>query len=83
MFLQSQAHAVKISRFNVWRILQDHDMHPFQVRRIQALQTDDNAPSIAFALWYLGKYATDPLFPAKVLFSDEESFKKGRNFQHA
>ena len=30
---------------------------------------------IAFAQWYLVKFATDPLFPAKVLFSDEASFK--------
>ena len=32
------------------------------------------------AQWYLGKCATDPLFLAKVLFSDMPSFKREGNF---
>ncbi|GFV45393.1 uncharacterized protein TNCV_5055871 [Trichonephila clavipes] len=33
-------------------------------------------PRVAFAQWYLGKCATNPLFPDEVLFSDEASFTR-------
>ncbi|GBM11294.1 hypothetical protein AVEN_13540-1 [Araneus ventricosus] len=40
------------------------------------LQQGDYAPCIAFAQWHLEKCATDPIFPAKVLFTDEASFTR-------
>ena len=51
-------------------------MHPLHVQRVLAMQLDDYLPRIALAQWYLGKCATDPLFPAKVLFSDETTFRR-------
>ena len=51
-------------------------MDPFYVQRVQALKPDDYAPRIAFPQWYLGKDATNPLFSAEVLFSDEASFTR-------
>ena len=50
---RSQAHAVRVSRFSVWRILQEHNMHLFHVQRFQVFQPNDYAPDIAFAQWYL------------------------------
>ncbi|GFV86692.1 uncharacterized protein TNCV_3137191, partial [Trichonephila clavipes] len=43
-------------------------------------QPEDYALRVAFAQWYLGKCATNSLFPDEVLFSDEASFTSGRNF---
>ena len=43
---------------------------------VQALKPDDYASLIALAQWYLGKYSTDPLFLAKVLFSDDAPFTR-------
>ena len=51
-------------------------MHPFHVQCVQALQLDDYAIRITFAQWYLEKYATDPFFPEKMLFSDEAFFTR-------
>ena len=51
-------------------------MHPFHVQRAQVLQLDDYTPRITFAQWYLEKYATDPFFPEKMLFSDEAFFTR-------
>ncbi|XP_023226911.1 uncharacterized protein LOC111627544 [Centruroides sculpturatus] len=51
-------------------------MHLYHMQCVQALQPDDYAPHIAFAQRYLGKCATDPSFPAKVLFTDEASFTR-------
>ncbi|GFX80279.1 uncharacterized protein TNCV_2642951 [Trichonephila clavipes] len=61
---------------SVWRILREQDMHPFHVQRVQTQQPEDYAPRVAFAQWYLGKCATNPLFPDEVLFSDEASFTR-------
>ena len=44
---------------SVWRTVREYDMHPFHVQRVQTLQSDDYAPRIAFAQWYLGKFTTD------------------------
>ena len=76
----SVAHAVRVSRSSVWRILYEHDIHPFHLC-VQALLPDDYAPCITFAHWYLGMFTTDPFFPAKVLFSDEASFTREGIFQ--
>lgn len=73
---QSLARTVGVSCSSVWRILREHNMHPFHMQRVQGLQPEDYAPRIAFAHWYLGMCATDPLFPAVVLFSDEASFTR-------
>ena len=56
-------------------------MHLFRVQHVQALQLDDYAPRLAFSQWYFRKCATDPLFPAKVLFSDEASFPREEIFK--
>lgn len=51
-------------------------MHPYHVHRAQAFQSGDYAPRIAFAKWYLQKYAIDPRFIANALFTDEASFTR-------
>ncbi|GFT04312.1 uncharacterized protein TNCV_1928731 [Trichonephila clavipes] len=73
---RSVANSVEVSHCSVWRILREQDMHPFHVQRVQTQQPEDYAPRVAFAQWYLGKCATNPLFPDEVLFSDEASFKR-------
>ena len=79
--VRSLTHLVRVSHFNFWRILPQHDMHLFRVQHVQALQLDDYAPRLAFSQWYFRKCATDPLFPAKVLFSDEASFTREEIFK--
>ena len=51
-------------------------MHLFHVQSVQAMHLDDYLPRIALTQWYLGKCARDPLFPAKVLFSDETTYRR-------
>ncbi|GBN01663.1 hypothetical protein AVEN_161733-1 [Araneus ventricosus] len=60
----------------VWRILRENEMHPYNVQLVQTLQPVDYGPRIALAQWYLEKCATDPIFPAKVFFTDEASFTR-------
>ena len=67
---------VKVSSSSVRRIFREQDMHLFDLRRVQALQSDDYAPLISFAQRILEKCATDPHFPTKLLFSNEESFTR-------
>ena len=59
---RSPSHAVRVVCPIVWYILQEHDMHPFHVQRVQALQLDDYAPGSAFSQRNFGKCATDSLF---------------------
>ncbi|GFV60469.1 uncharacterized protein TNCV_3471041 [Trichonephila clavipes] len=73
---RSVANSVGVSHCSVWRILREQDMHPFHVQRVQTQQLEDYAPCVALAQWYLGKCATNPLFPDEVLFSDEASFTR-------
>ena len=64
---RSLVHAVRVSRFSVWRILREHDKHKFYVQCVQTLQPDDYVLCIAFLNWYLGKCAIDPRFLDKVV----------------
>ncbi|GFS66049.1 retrovirus-related Pol polyprotein from transposon 17.6 [Trichonephila clavipes] len=73
---RSVANSVGVSHCSVWRILREQDMHPFHVQRVQTQQPEDYAPRVAFAQWYLGKCATNRLFPDEVFFSDEASFTR-------
>ena len=77
----SLEHTVRVSYSSVWRIRREHDMYPFHVQRVQVLQPDDYVLRIASAQWYLGKCATDPFFPAEVLFSIEASFTREGIFE--
>ncbi|GBM89257.1 hypothetical protein AVEN_180410-1 [Araneus ventricosus] len=80
---RSVAHADGVSLSSVWRILRGNEMHPYHVQRVPSLQPGDYVPRIAFAQWYLEKCATDPIFQAKELFTDEAGIlHKGRNIQH-
>ena len=72
-------HTVRVSRFSVWRILREHNMHPFHVQCVQALQPDIYVLRIAFAQWYFRKCATDPLFPAKEC-SPMRQISQGKEF---
>ena len=78
--MQSLEHTVRVTPSSLWRIPREHNMHALHMQHVQALQLDDYAPRIAFAQWYLGKPATDLLFPAKVLFSSEVSFTREEIF---
>ena len=47
------------------------------MQHVQALHPDDYALYIAFAHWYLGKCATDLLFPTKMFFDETAFTMKG------
>lgn len=58
------------------RILQENELHPYHVQRVQSLSPRDYPARIVFCETMLQRHREDPHFLDKVLWTDESTFKK-------
>lgn len=67
---------IAISRTSVRRILNKHKFHPYHMQLHQELQPEDFRNRTNFCQWMQAKLNEDPIFPQKILFTDESTFHR-------
>jgi len=70
------AHEIGVDRRLIWNVLNENNMHPYRLQKVQALSEDDYPLRTVFSNWFLGQRAQDPRFPSLVLFTDEATFTR-------
>lgn len=65
-----------LSRATVHRILREEKLHAFHYTRVQHLQPDDYRARRTFCEYFLRETDRDPMFPSRVIFSDESLFTR-------
>lgn len=70
------ANEVNASHQTVLRILQDQQMYPYHIQRVQALLPRDYPQRVNFCQWFLERLARNPQFLNNFFFTDEANFSK-------
>ncbi|KAL1488282.1 hypothetical protein ABEB36_015233 [Hypothenemus hampei] len=78
------ARQVGVSQTKVWSTLQQEQLHPYHVQRVQALLPQDHPQRVQFCLWLLQQHAHDEHFTRHVLVTDEATFTRNgvNNFRN-
>lgn len=70
------AHCTRASKTTVGRVLQNHQLHPYSVQRVQAMGPEDYLPRMEFCRWFLDRLLVQHDFGRYVLFTDEACFNR-------
>ncbi|KAJ4426764.1 hypothetical protein ANN_26563 [Periplaneta americana] len=75
---------VNVPHTTVWRLLEEYQLYPYHLQRVQALSPADYPARVRFCQWFLQQCGVNPNFPALVLFTDEAQFTRDgiTNFQN-
>lgn len=65
-----------VPRTTVHRLLKEERLHPYHFSQVQDLFTNDYFNRLQFCHWVMEKINNDPIFPKKILFSDESLFTR-------
>lgn len=65
---------IGISHVLVHKILKENEIHPYHFIRVQQLLPRDHPPRRRFAQNYLEAVRENPLFPRRILWTDECTF---------
>lgn len=64
-----------ISSTSLWRILKENKLHPYRMSVHQELDENDFLGRQNFCIWAREQLHENPLFPRKVLWCDEATFR--------
>lgn len=70
------ASEVGVSQSSALRTMQDDDLHPYHIMKVQKLSPEDYEPRLNFSRWYLDSVNADPLFENRILWTDEATFSQ-------
>jgi len=70
------ARAMGVSHSIIWNVLHEQQLHPYHLQRVQAMGPADFEPRVDFCMWFLHRSINEPLFPRRVLFTDECRFTR-------
>lgn len=67
---------INTSKTTVAKVLQEQLMHPFQIRKVDALLPEDFQARVQFCTWALEQYENNRQFVGSILFSGEAGFSR-------
>lgn len=67
---------ININASLIWRTLHEQQLYPYHIQRVQALSAPDYAARRVFCQWILTKFAENPNFTSRILFTDEAGFTR-------